>query len=312
MKRYLRLFCALIPLMNFIFLPGYCIAGEISETIILPGGVHAPGTEYMEPFEVQFTFDPPPRLNKIGTVYLRIKALGYFSIEPRISVIRSDLSVECDKMVEPRWIPPIETGDIYEGSYQLKPTKSGDYITGISILVPELPYPPNNLYRIYLGFTESGELAYLSDLPQSGGEDTLGMLKSQSRGISLDYEGEYFFCRFVVGIPEVGETTNVYFYVNAEDESAEVMNIDIVSSEGLNVVERYEGSFGTVNEVMIYKGNCRILPRKVGRHNLVLNVNGNSSSSKNETRSDAFEVVFVFDETGKIKQITKGSNIQKE
>ena len=295
----------LIGLVLLGFPPDFCSAGKTERRVVVPTGFYFPAAEYVEPFQVQLIFDALPKLGEASVVHLRIEALGPMSTEPIIGVMRSDPSISCDPFAQPRWMPPIEEGDVYEGSFKITATKSGEFVTGIGIRTGEEPYPPSSLYRVFFGFTESGNLAYLSDEPGSASEDSLARLKSESRGIGLEFEGNHFSCRLLVGIPEFAETTSVYFKITAKDDYAQGVDVKIHGSEALDILDQREAFSVTAGGVFRCKGSFKILPLAVGESRFTIRAQESSSPGRTEKRSGSFGVALVFDEKGKIREIAK-------
>jgi hypothetical protein len=293
-----------------IFTPILYGAEEIQEIIKYQWAVQLNDEEIkLYPYSALITFEALPELGKTTEVIFKLQAHQFCYQTPVISILRAyhkgDVTgaFECSE-IEPRWNPPVKKGDIYEGKFNFKAEKPGDYVIGIKINTSSAcTDKPESVFHIFFSFDETGKLVSLQ------GRRSI----PENNAIILKFEEANITNRFRINPPlSLNDTSLVLYRIIIKDEIPQDLKISIVGSDGVDITELPDKASGVSGSVYYYKSYFQIIPTKIGDGYFILQVEQVPELDKISFGKKDFKVIFNLDKQGKLKFIDKETPQKKK
>jgi len=246
------------------------------------------------PFLRQIKFDPLPEINKPSKIYVKLKSCWETTKEsPNLFVIADEGNMDFTQ-IEPRWLPPIKKGDIYEGSITVIPREVGIHGIVIALITGEASF--------YFGFNESGELVHLSNRGGFPKNDLPNHPLITDKEIYVKFNGQYVTNLFhIVPSLSFGDTSTVYYRV--------ITKVDY--PEGLKLITRDDKNIdfkmlpGPINKGDTLEGSFMAVPPRVGWNSIGLGVEEPPRQGI-KPKNDSFSAQYNLLKDGQLLFIAKG------
>lgn len=246
------------------------------------------------PFFYQVRFDPLPEINQPSKIYVKLKSCWEWKKNeepPNIFVIAGEEIMDFTQL-EPKWLPPIKKGDIYEGSITIVPREIGTYGIVIALITGDA--------RFHFGFHDNGELAYISNRGSIRISDMPHHPLITESEIYVKFNGKYVTNLFHITPPlSLHDTSTVNYRV--------VTKVDY--PDGLKIVMRDHKNFsykmipGPVAKGDTLRGSFIAVPPRVGENSIGLGIEEPPREGV-DPQNDGFSALYYILNDGKVSFIS--------
>ena len=248
--------------------------------------------DYWDPFLWQIRFDPLPELNKPSKIYVSLKSCWEADKKaPRLDVYADENLIDYTQ-IEPKWLPPIKKGDIFDGCITIVPRDIGKYM----ICIFELDGP-----CFILGFDENGELVHLSDRGSFPISDLPNHPAITEKEIYVKFNGQYVTNLFHITPPlSLNDTSMVYYRVVTKVDYPDGMKI--VTRDHHNI--KFKMLPGPITKRDTLEGSFKVLPSQAGWNSIGLGIEEPPRDGV-KPKNDSFSAQYHLLKDGKLLYVVK-------
>jgi len=244
-------------------------------------------------FLSQIRFEPLPQLNKPTKIYVKLKSCWETTkVVPRFDVRGNEESLDYTQL-EPKLLPPIKKGDVYEGEITIIPRDIGKYLLHIFMVIGGVD--------VKFGFNESGELVHLSNKGFFPKTELPNHPIISDKEIYVKFKGTYVTNLFHITPPlSLNDTSTVNYRVVTKTDYPD--GLKIVTRDGPNI--SFEMIPGPVAKGDTLRGSFTAVPPRVGWNSIGLGIEEPPEEGV-KPRNDSFSAQYHLLKDGKLLFIAK-------